>query len=432
MQWRAAWLVVLGYLRARWRSLVITVALLSLLINALSWVDRCGCPQFLDYPGHGVLAGLVTLYLALAYLLFFAMVGAKLLLANTDGAPSGCAAAGELAPSWWRDLVRFLDRHDVAISLGIAVILLPIFDRNYTIRLIYNLSIALAYGLLMFRIVLFMRWKMAASGHLLSFAGQKVYIAYGLGILLLISFIPTVEGSDPFGTQFQLQVLCALLSLHLAISWALAQWRLAKQLQGERVASELALLKTQINPHFLFNTLNNLYGLAKEQSPATPDLILCLSGLLRHTVYQGGQDSVRLADEIAYLNDYIALQQIRYTKQVDISFECKVDRDDYRIAPLLLIVLLENAYKHGVEPLATDACVRLQLDVSNDQLHFEIENSCDPTSVAAAHSSGVGLQNLQRRLELEYPQRHRLRNTSTEGCYQVRLDLSLPNEGRMH
>nr|WP_232371352.1 histidine kinase [Pseudomarimonas arenosa] len=185
------------------------------------------------------------------------------------------------------------------------------------------------------------------------------------------------------------------------------------------------MLKTQINPHFLFNTLNNLYGLTKEHSPAAPELILRLSALLRHSVYQGARQRVALDDEISYLKDYIALQQIRYAKQVQVRFEIEQDRDDYAIAPLLLIVLLENAYKHGVEPQPGEAELNLNLSVLNGQLSFELENNYDPTKVIDPVASGMGLRNLSRRLELEYPNRHRLEHGVLGQRYRTSLQLGL-------
>ena len=417
------------YLQLHWRPWLLGALLLNVLLSALAAVNRCQCPPFLEIPGHGPLAGLAIAYLGLAYLLLIAMVAAKL-----HGAHAGAAGFVSVTakPATTRlligpliNLIRGLDRHDLLLSVVIAVILLPVFAHTHQIRWVNNLSIALAYCLVLFRIVLFMRWKMAASGHSLSLAGQRVYIAYGLGILLLIGLIPTADSRDPFGTQFQLQILCALLAVHLATSWAFGQWRLAKQLQSERTASELALLKRQINPHFLFNTLNNLYGLARENSEQTPAMILRLSALMRHTIYQGDQQRVRLGDEIDYLRDYIELQQLRYAKHVQVDFVADLDRQDYLIAPLLLIVLLENAYKHGVDPRTTEAYVRIELRASDHRLHFEIANDCEEPGVGAATASGIGLANLRRRLQLEYPQRHQLQHTTRAGRYLAQLDLSL-------
>lgn len=406
----------LDFLRQRWPSIVIAGSTLVLLIQALEWVNRCACPVFLDYPGYGTVTGLVIGYLGLAYLALFALLGARLALS--------LVAQGRLSRRWQRP-ARSLDRHNLLISLGIVVILLPIFAHSHQIRWANNLSIALAYALLLFRIVLLVDWRMAANGYALNRSGQQLYIAYGIGILLLIGFIPSVDGRDPFGTQFQLQIVCVLLILHLVSSWVSAQWRRAQQQESERVANELSLLKAQINPHFLFNTLNNLYGLAKEGSPDTPDLILRLSALLRHTVHQGRQDSVALSDEIAYLQDYIALQQIRYARSVRVEFETELDRDDYRLAPLLLVVLLENAYKHGVEPLAGDAFVRMRLIAQRSHLCFKIENSFVPSTSDETESGGVGLRNLSRRLQLEYPGRHRWQHGAGAGNYRAQLELEL-------
>ena len=119
---------------------------------------------------------------------------------------------------------------------------------------------------------------------------------------------------------FQLRIVFWVLLIHLIISWILGQWKLVKQLKNERTDIELAHLKSQINPHFLFNTLNNLYGLALEKSDQTPSLILKLSDMLRYTIYQGKKEHVSLTEEIKYLSDFIELQQVRYYKKVNIQF----------------------------------------------------------------------------------------------------------------
>ncbi len=422
------------WLQRHWLASLLLIAVLVVAFQALDAANRCDCPAFLAYPGFGVLAGMSLLYLLLCYLVFLAMLAVKWQRAAHGAARLGGAGSGGLLTT----LLRGIDRHDVLISLAIGILLLQVFAHTHQIRWINNLSIALAYALLMFRIVLWVQQRVVASGHQLNLAGQRVYIAYGLLILLLISFVPTADDRDPLGTRFQLQILCALLALHLAYIWANGQRTLIQQLKGERAAAELAMLKNQINPHFLFNTLNNLYGLAREKSDRVPELILRLSALLRHTVYQGGRSRVKLSDEIDYLRGYIELQQIRYAKRVDVTLDCRIDHADadagqgdgrwaeYMIAPMLLIVLLENAYKHGVERLAGNAYIQMRLRAQAGRLEVTIKNNFDPPSAAAAaDASGIGLANLKRRLELEYPSRHVWQQTAATGCFEVRLELPL-------
>lgn len=413
----------------RWRSLLLTGLLLYLLIALFELADHYDCLPMLGDAGRGAFAGLATLYLLLGWLLFLATAAAKVHVARRATRRSPPSGVTSWPVHWLRALAASLDRHELVISLGLAVILLPIFAHTHQIPWVNNLSIALAYLLLLFRIVLWVHDKTSGSGHPLGWSGHRIYIAYAALILLLIAMVPAVDGRDPYGVQFQLQFLCGLLTLHLVASWMLAQRRLGKQLQAERTQAELALLKNQIHPHFLFNTLNNLYGLAREKSEQTPDLILRLAALLRHTVYQGDKDKVCLGDEIDYLKAYIQLHQLRYAKPVVVEFDCELDRLDYRIAPLLLIVLLENAYKHGVEPSPEAAYIKLRLRANGQRLQFSIENSVEAPLAWPTSASGMGLGNLRRRLDLEYPHSHQLQLDTGSGCFRARLDLPLSMGG---
>ena len=142
--------------------------------------------------------------------------------------------------------------------------------------------------------------------------------------------------------------------------WGYDQWRWFKTLKMEKAKAELALLKSQINPHFFFNTLNNLYGLVVEKSESAPEVVLKLSDMMRYTIYEGKEDLVNLSDEVQYLERYIALHKIRYQKTVDIQFDYAID-EEVQVAPLLFIILLENAFKHGVESLTEDAFIHMHL-----------------------------------------------------------------------
>lgn len=185
--------------------------------------------------------------------------------------------------------------------------------------------------------------------------------------------------------------------------WIYEQWKWVKALQSEKTKTELSLLKTQINPHFFFNTLNNLYALTIKNSKQAPEVILKLSDMMRYTIYEGKKDWVFLKDEIQYLDNYIELHKIRYHKSVNIQFTNSIETSD-QIAPLLFIILLENALKHGVESLMTDAFVKMSLVSNEDEIHFSIENNFDPHELSS--EKGIGLENLKHRLSLIYPKRH--------------------------
>ena len=203
--------------------------------------------------------------------------------------------------------------------------------------------------------------------------------------------------------------------------WGYEQWRWLRTLQTEKTQTELSLLKNQINPHFFFNTLNNLYGLAVEKSDLAPEMILKLSDLMRYTIYEANEEQVPLAHEVRYLEDFIALHQIRYQKQVEITFR-KEMQNHHQIAPLLLIVPLENAIKHGVESLAEKAYVHIEVNTTPDQIFFRIQNNYEPNRV---ETGGIGLENLTKRLTLLYPNRHLLDIQQTEDTYTLTLTIEV-------
>lgn len=198
--------------------------------------------------------------------------------------------------------------------------------------------------------------------------------------------------------------------------------------QQEKEA-ELKLLKAQLNPHFLFNTLNNLYGLSVVKSGKLPDLMLKLSDLLRYSLYDTKDTFVPLEKEIQYLENYMSLEKIRLEDTTDIKFTKVGEFSSKTIAPMLLIVFVENAFKHlGVlKNEKSKVCVSIQ--VENDSLVFKCENNIDKSGIKddslEKGKTGIGLQNAKKRLSLMYPERHQLKTYKTNENYIVELILDL-------
>jgi hypothetical protein len=220
-------------------------------------------------------------------------------------------------------------------------------------------------------------------------------------------------------------IVVMLISLPFIL---LTQWNKDKsrvtELQQQKTQSELDLLKQQINPHFFFNTLNNLYALCLKNSDQAPKVVLQLSQLMHYVVYEGQQDNVAIKHEVAYIKDYIALQSIRLRKSLTMTFDVELEDDDLPIAPLLLVILVENAFKHGVELATSDCELQLSLTVKDQLLMFICQNSiedCEATNTP----SGIGLENLQRRLSLLYPNKHQLELTPQTHQFIARLTLDL-------
>ncbi|WP_420459537.1 sensor histidine kinase [Neolewinella sp.] len=200
-----------------------------------------------------------------------------------------------------------------------------------------------------------------------------------------------------------------------------------KELENQQLTSELQFLKAQINPHFLFNTLNNLYYLAINESSRTPEVIAKLSGMMRYMLYDSNHPLVPLAREIEYIENYLSLERLRLDDRVPITFEVAGEVEGVRIAPLILITFLENAFKHGVSGSAEgDVFITVRLDVEAGSCHYRVTNSkLAAGSKTLNEKSGIGLQNVRRRLELSYPDRYRLHTDETEDRYRVDLQLQL-------
>jgi sensor histidine kinase YesM len=223
-----------------------------------------------------------------------------------------------------------------------------------------------------------------------------------------------------FQQEKEIKIILTVPFFILILGWLFQQWKWLKTLESKKTNAELALLKSQINPHFFFNTLNNLYGLTVEKSDDAPDVVLKLSDMMRYTIYMGKEDFVPLKDEIDYLQNYIELHKIRYQKKVDITFKHN-STTDYRIAPLLYIIALENAFKHGVEKLTENAYIHISINTKNNTIFFEIENNFEQQKTVA--KAGIGLDNLKQRLKLLYPKRHTLHIENTNSTYKLSLKI---------
>jgi len=198
------------------------------------------------------------------------------------------------------------------------------------------------------------------------------------------------------------------------------------ELQQEKLHTELKWLQQQINPHFLFNTLNNLYSLCLSKSVQAPDAILQLANLLRFVVYKGSKDLVDLKEEVEYLKDYLSLQQLRVANKC--QFDINIDEDNFAglmVSPLLMVNFLENAIKHGIEPSNKDSWLTVTMTVENKTLKFICENSVSEHLARESNDSGIGLKNVSRRLELMYPERHQLNCQADISKYSVELLLEL-------
>ncbi|MBU1822650.1 MAG: sensor histidine kinase [Bacteroidetes bacterium] len=196
-------------------------------------------------------------------------------------------------------------------------------------------------------------------------------------------------------------------------------------LEKENIQLEFDFLKAQVNPHFLFNTLNNIYSFSIQAPDRVPGTLLKLADLMRYTLYQTEAPLVPLSQELSFLRSYVELQRIRHEDDTPLSFEVHGTPGTLTIAPLLLIVFVENAFKHGPQASAQRGWVRIRATVENGQLRFEVSNSTHAPAEQTEERGGVGLTNAQRRLNLLYPDRHQLTRKQEADSYHVLLLLDL-------
>jgi two-component system, LytTR family, sensor kinase len=199
-----------------------------------------------------------------------------------------------------------------------------------------------------------------------------------------------------------------------------------RTLESSKLKAELNSLKSQINPHFLFNSLNNIYSHSLLESKRTPELILKLSGLLNYIIYECQDELVPLEKELEFLTNYVDLEQIRIDESVQVNLNINVIDPMLRVAPLLFVPLIENAFKHGVN-IAAEAPF-IQVDLSMDEkhtLHFSCQNLKDAFPEAEKHCGGIGLENVRKRLELIYPGKHEFVIEENDDQYTVIVELEL-------
>jgi two-component system LytT family sensor kinase len=174
-----------------------------------------------------------------------------------------------------------------------------------------------------------------------------------------------------------------------------------RDLVKDKLETELKFLKNQINPHFLFNTLNNIYSLARKKSDYAPEMVLKLSKLLRFILYESGKDTIPIADEIRIIDDYVELEKMRYNNRLKLSFDRQIDDMDQLIAPMILLTFVENAFKHGVSETTEDTCIGIKIVLQKGQLTFFINNSQEYNGINEVQEK-IGLSNVRRQLELMY------------------------------
>ena len=254
-----------------------------------------------------------------------------------------------------------------------------------------------------------------------------------LNILLVLAcnyrFLTTdiLTMPDYYQTGYSSFMMISLLINVMAIAFALSIRYMMRQQERKQkeVEAELAWLKNQINPHFLFNTLNNISSLAQIDADETQEAIMQLSDLLRYAMYETNKPKVRLDGEVEFMRNYINLMKLRCNEMTEVNAQFTIHDVQLEVAPLLFISLIENAFKHGMNsnaPATIDICLEQQ----DDTLIFLCDNTNNPKPTKDRSGSGIGLENTRRRLDLLYPGRYTWEQTITpENIYHVKISIRL-------
>jgi LytS/YehU family sensor histidine kinase len=197
------------------------------------------------------------------------------------------------------------------------------------------------------------------------------------------------------------------------------------QLQKEKAQIQLQLLKAQVHPHFLFNTLNNIYSFTQISSPEAAKMVAGLSDMLRYMLYEGDKPLVPLAKELNMLRDYIMLEQVRYGARLDVHMDIPNNTDDLYITPLILLPLVENCFKHGASNMVEQSWINMTISIEDDWMNMKLVNGKARDYNIRKVGTGIGLQNVQKRLELIYPQQHFIKVTDEDDVFIVDLKIGL-------
>jgi len=267
---------------------------------------------------------------------------------------------------------------------------------------------------------------------LLAAAGLLAPLRSALFILISAIFDPSARYdfiggiSGVFGTLLIVGIISA--ALRIFSDW-LRYTRDKGEVDKQNMQSELKFLRSQVNPHFLFNTLNSLYALTLKKSDLAPEIVIKLSEMMRYMLYECNEPKVPLYKEINYIKNYIELERLRHGSHINIELNINGSVEQQRIAPLLFIPFIENSFKHGISKKIDDGFVYIEMDISEHQIVLEVKNSKAPTlpNPERKISGGIGLVNVKRRLQLIYPEKYKLSIDDAPQEFIIKLQLQLNN-----
>lgn len=316
--------------------------------------------------------------------------------------------------------VLFSNQRGFKIQLILSLMCLPV-TMLYTYLLISWAipKYLLRNKYLQFLLIIIMIWGAAAIGI------NNLYGTYVLKPVQEDIFL--VKNGRGFGAGFTLVSMTTVLVACIIVlfkHWLKKQqeWM---QAEKEKVTAELQLLKAQVHPHFLFNTLNNIYSFSLTESPKTPELIVKLSSLLSYMLYDCKADTVLLEKELVVMKDYVDLERERYGNKIEISWSIEGDTRNKYIAPLIMLPFLENAFKHGTSEQLEKPWLSFDLIVNQSMLKCKVANS--KNDLVPVSKNGIGIENVKKRLSFLYPHQHELKISDEGDFFVVSLSLKLNN-----
>ncbi len=284
---------------------------------------------------------------------------------------------------------------------------IPLYlDRSKIWKLVGLLLLAFAVATILYRLeIAYVFFPLFRPGEVYNFLNPK-------GLLL---------------TEFDLFITLAAAITIKMIRVHYKSLEFEQELMREKLQSELSFLRAQTNPHFLFNTLNNLYVLARKKSDKTPDAIMMLSKIMRFVLYECRAPRISVSDEAKVIQDYIELEKLRYNKRLTIDYQEEMDNPHTPIAPLLLLPFVENSFKHGAGGTTGDVQILIKIVLKDKHLSYLVQNTLDSDVDISVNlnSSGIGLRNVQRQLDLLYPEQHQLKTTRENGFFTADLQIDL-------
>lgn len=353
---------------------------------------------------------------------------------------------GIMKKQWFRYLYHFMFW---LVSLSFFLIFYSNYNRDVQITfwitgMLLPLAIFMVYFFNYYLIPKFLYQKKYWRFTLYSFYTilSSFWLSMIMVLVLILLFLK--RHTDYFDSSF-IEPVFQIVGLYFVIFLAIAIKQIKRAFEMQQVnaeleknrletslklrEAELKLLRAQIHPHFLFNTLNNLYGLTLEKSDMAPQLVLRLSDLMDYMLYKCQGNRVQLKKELEHLGNYIEIERIRYAQKLNLSFNVSGEIKNQQIAPMILLPFIENAFKHGVSKQVENPYVQISFKIDGNSLKLEVVNSKNKAVVFTEdYTKGIGLKNVRKRLELLYPEKYKLEIDPGETEFSVNLELKLETE----